>query len=44
VAGGYATLEELETTWTIDDVDRALGVMAMRAALEARAVKKATKR
>jgi hypothetical protein len=44
VAAGYATLEELETTWAIDDVDRALGAIAMRATLEAKAVKQATKR
>jgi hypothetical protein len=44
VGAGFARLEELETTWSIDDVDRALGVISMRATIEAQAVKRATKR
>lgn len=43
IEAGYASLEELETTWSLDDVERALAVIQIRAEAEADAMKRAAK-
>jgi hypothetical protein len=41
VLEGAATLNELETTWSLDDLLRANAVLDFRAEVEAEAIKKA---